>query len=177
MAAGYAKRGIVAVAPSYRLGRNPDHVEDVAEAVRWVVRNIEQYGGDPRQIYLSGHSAGGNIVSLLACSHHLDDMRNEGDDRGVIKGVVAISGVYSLHSPMGRPCAITAPLAGAMNAIYYRMYVKPVFGDNKEVAVANSPTCLIQVVLFKPCSRLKPLHIPIHAGFHASPFQRVASSL
>ena len=58
MAAGYARRGIIAVAPSYRLGHSPDHVEDVAEAVRWVVRNIERYGGNPNQIYLSGHSAG-----------------------------------------------------------------------------------------------------------------------
>ena len=87
MAAGYARRGLIAVAPSYRLGHSPDHVEDVAAAVRWVVRNIDKYGGDPSQIHLSGHSAGGNIVSLLACSHHLDDLRREGDHRGVIKGL------------------------------------------------------------------------------------------
>lgn len=38
---------------------------DAAEAVRWVHRNIEAFGGDPEKIVLAGQSAGGTIVSAL----------------------------------------------------------------------------------------------------------------
>ena len=41
-------------------------IEDCAAAVAWVCSNIGQYGGSTDKIYLSGHSAGGYIVNLLA---------------------------------------------------------------------------------------------------------------
>lgn len=43
----------------------PTHNEDVAAAVAWVHDNIAQYGGDPNQIALLGHSAGAQIVASV----------------------------------------------------------------------------------------------------------------
>jgi len=37
---------------------HPDHCRDVASAIRWVIDNIDQHGGDPTRIVLLGHSAG-----------------------------------------------------------------------------------------------------------------------
>ncbi|MBN8867925.1 MAG: alpha/beta hydrolase [Solirubrobacterales bacterium] len=45
--------------------RAPDHVRDVAEAIRWLSRNVASHGGDPDRIVLVGHSAGAHLVSLL----------------------------------------------------------------------------------------------------------------
>ncbi len=41
--------------------RHPIQAEDVAKAIAWVRENIEQYGGDPDRLFLSGHSAGKSI--------------------------------------------------------------------------------------------------------------------
>lgn len=40
-------------------------LDDAALATAWVVNNIDQYGGNPSKIYLSGHSAGGYLVAML----------------------------------------------------------------------------------------------------------------
>lgn len=37
----------------------------MCRAVRWVYDNIEYYGGNPKQLTISGHSAGAHLVSLL----------------------------------------------------------------------------------------------------------------
>jgi acetyl esterase/lipase len=46
--------------------RFPVHEQDVAAAVAWVHEHIARYGGDPDAIALLGHSAGAQIVALLA---------------------------------------------------------------------------------------------------------------
>lgn len=44
----------------------PAHPHDVGEAIGWLNRNVGEYGGDPSRIILIGHSAGAQIVSLVA---------------------------------------------------------------------------------------------------------------
>ena len=49
----------------YRLGNvslAPAAVEDSLCALRWVVRNAEQYGFDPEKLVVSGNSAGGHLA-------------------------------------------------------------------------------------------------------------------
>lgn len=54
-----AKRGYVCVTVSYRTDLPfPVPVQDVAAALKWVKDCIEPFGGDPNNIFLSGHSAG-----------------------------------------------------------------------------------------------------------------------
>ncbi len=65
----YRDAGYIEVAPEYRFSQNakcPAYINDAAEAVAWVWRNIEKYGGDKRKIIVSGHSAGAYITSMLA---------------------------------------------------------------------------------------------------------------
>ena len=58
------------VVPSYRLmpgAPHPAQIEDATAAVEWVVKNIAQYGGDPKRMYLGGHSAGGHLKTPADC--------------------------------------------------------------------------------------------------------------
>lgn len=42
----------------------PTHNRDVAQAIKWIYENIDQYGGNPNKLALLGHSAGAHLVSL-----------------------------------------------------------------------------------------------------------------
>ena len=61
-------QGIAVVTANYRLHpkvKNPVYTQDAAAAVAWTMKNIERYGGDPKRIYVSGHSAGGYLTSMI----------------------------------------------------------------------------------------------------------------
>ncbi len=64
-------RGWVCVAINYRLSPKatwPDHIVDAKRAVAWVKEHIDDYGGDPTFVAVSGGSAGGHLCALLALS-------------------------------------------------------------------------------------------------------------
>jgi acetyl esterase/lipase len=95
-----ASQGIGVVLPNYRLSpsvMHPEHVRDVARAVRWTKDHIAEHGGNPDRLYLMGHSAGGHLVSLLATDESY--LKAEDMSPRDIKGVIAIGGVY--HIPPG----------------------------------------------------------------------------
>lgn len=91
----FAQAGFGVAIINYRLTPevvHPAHTEDVAQALNWLLDNSAEYGGDPERIVLSGHSAGGHIISLLALdSQYLDAVNRSVDD---IMGIVGYSGVY-----------------------------------------------------------------------------------
>lgn len=63
-----ARKNVVTVVIDYPKspGANYDEMAtDAAKSVKWVKDNIEQYGGDPNKIYISGHSAGGHLAALI----------------------------------------------------------------------------------------------------------------
>jgi len=64
-----ASRGWVCVASNYRLSPKatmPDHIVDVKRAIAWIREHIEEYGGDPDFVCITGGSAGGHLCSLAA---------------------------------------------------------------------------------------------------------------
>ncbi len=64
-----ASRGMVAVLADYRLYpqvRYPVFIEDSAHAVAWTLQEVQRYGGDPRRVYLMGHSAGAYNAAMVA---------------------------------------------------------------------------------------------------------------
>lgn len=65
----FARRKVVMVIMDYPLA--PEYkvhamAKASAKGVQWVQENIAAYGGDPNQIYVSGHSAGGHLSALIA---------------------------------------------------------------------------------------------------------------
>ena len=92
------EKGIAVVAVNYRLHpevKAPAYIEDAAAAVAWTFRNIERYGGSPERIFISGHSAGGYLTSMIGldkrwlAAHQID--ANE------IAGLIPYSGHTITH--------------------------------------------------------------------------------
>lgn len=67
-------------------------------AIAWAYHNVSTYGGDVNRFFISGHSAGGHLVSLVA----LDSQFLEAAKVPLhfVKGVMSISGIYTLSHPM-----------------------------------------------------------------------------
>ena len=65
----FAAHGVGAAVISYRLQPDVgwrDQVDDVEHAVAWLRAHLAVRGGDPRAIFLSGHSAGAQLASWAA---------------------------------------------------------------------------------------------------------------
>ncbi len=62
------EKGVAVAAVNYRLFpqvQAPAYIEDAAAAVAWTVKHIEEFGGDPQKVFVSGHSAGGYLASMI----------------------------------------------------------------------------------------------------------------
>lgn len=60
--------GYLIVSIEYRLSpkvKAPAYIEDAAAGTAWVFKNIEKYNGNTKQIFLSGHSAGGYLDLMI----------------------------------------------------------------------------------------------------------------
>ncbi|MEO8383973.1 MAG: alpha/beta hydrolase, partial [Betaproteobacteria bacterium] len=86
-------RGYVVVVPDYRLYPEvtfPTYMSDAALAVKWTFDNIGKYGGDTNNVFVMGHSAGGQLAALVAYDKsYLDRI---GVDSRRIRGVVSLAG-------------------------------------------------------------------------------------
>jgi acetyl esterase/lipase len=84
----FARNGVVGVTMNYRLAPKapwPAGGEDVAAALRWVKKNIADFGGDPERIFVYGQSAGGTHAA-----HYVFDERLQpaGGDDGVAGAIL-----------------------------------------------------------------------------------------
>lgn len=85
-----ARKGIVAVIIDYPLSPKyqvHDMAKASAQAVNWTSENIQAYGGDPDRIFVSGHSAGGHLASLISVRDEYFDTLGVSNP---IKGTVLI---------------------------------------------------------------------------------------
>jgi acetyl esterase/lipase len=100
-----ARRGWVCVTFNYRLSPQaswPDHLVDCKRAIAWIRAHIEEFGGDPGFIAVSGASAGGHLCSLLALTPGEPGWQPgfEGEDTSV-DACLPFYGVYDLTGDPG----------------------------------------------------------------------------
>ena len=92
------EQGFAVVAVNYRLSpkvKNPAYIEDAAEAVAWVFKNIEKYGGRKDYIFVSGHSAGGYLSLILAMDKKY--LAAYGADADSVAAYLPVSGQTVTH--------------------------------------------------------------------------------
>ena len=98
--------GAALVAVNYRLSspdngvRWPDHGQDVAAAVAWVVEQGAAHGLDPSRLVLVGHSAGAQLVASMAA--HPTLLTDAGVDRSAVDCVVVLDVQLDLLYRRGR---------------------------------------------------------------------------
>jgi acetyl esterase/lipase len=95
--AALANAGYVTVLPDYRLypeAKFPAFVQDGADALAWVAGHAREIGGDPRRIYVAGHSAGAHLAAMLA--YDRSHLARRGLPPDTIRGFIGLSGPYAL---------------------------------------------------------------------------------
>jgi arylformamidase len=122
----WAQAGVVMVNLNYRLTpdvMHPAHVEDVAAGISWVHKNIDRHDGDPKRIFLLGHSAGAHLVALVATNPKylkVHDLTPQ-----TLAGVMPIdTASYELAST---------------RTLLVRKMIRDAFGDKPEVLAEASP--------------------------------------
>jgi acetyl esterase/lipase len=88
----FAAQGFVTIVADYRLVpevRFPAFLQDGALAVKWARDNAARYGGDPKRISLSGHSAGAYQAAMLALDPRY--LRDAGVDPKIIRAAALLA--------------------------------------------------------------------------------------
>lgn len=91
-------RGINLVSVSYRLsprGDFPCFLDDAASATAWTFRNISKYGGDPKKIFISGHSAGGYLALMIGMDPKY--LAPYGISNRSLAGIIPVSAQVTTH--------------------------------------------------------------------------------
>jgi acetyl esterase/lipase len=90
--------GLVVIAVNYRLfpkAALSECIDDAAAAVAWAFREVEKYGGDRSKIFVSGHSAGGYLTSMIGLDKKW--LEAYGVDADSIAGLIPFSGQAITH--------------------------------------------------------------------------------
>ncbi|WP_180899524.1 alpha/beta hydrolase [Martelella soudanensis] len=97
LARPFVERGVTVVLPNYGLCPAVTMDEIAGQCRRsfeWIWLNAASFGGDEARLFVSGHSAGGQIAAMLLA----DDWSGLGSRSGFpIKGVTAVSGLFDLE--------------------------------------------------------------------------------
>ncbi len=116
------EQGMIIVAPNYRLFpkvKSPVYIQDAAAAVAWVFKHISEYGGDPNLIYLSGHSAGGYLASMIGLDKQW--LAAHSIDANSIAGLIPFSGHTITHFTVREERGIAGeqPIIDALAPLYH----------------------------------------------------------
>lgn len=119
---GLLKKGIGIVSVKYRLYpkiKCPVYMEDAAAATAWVFKNIHKYSGDTTAIFVSGHSAGGYLTSMIGLDKsYLQKMEI---DANRIAGLIPLSGHTITHFTVRKERGIdgTQPIVDKYAPLYH----------------------------------------------------------
>ena len=113
----------IVVVPNYRVYPEvtfPGFLEDGAAATAWTFKNIATYGGDPKTVFLAGHSAGAYVAIMLALDREYLAKAGVGD--AGLAGGIGISGPYDflpIHRPDIKPIFEVVPDMDVTQPIHY----------------------------------------------------------
>jgi acetyl esterase/lipase len=89
----FVDKGFVFVSTNYRLLPSVDMetiVRDIAKSIRWVHDHIAVHGGDPKRLFIMGHSAGAQLAALVCTDGRY--LKAEGLSLAITRGCVPVDG-------------------------------------------------------------------------------------
>ena len=104
VAAELVKHGVTVAVPNYALCPAvtvEEIVRQVLQACAWLYRNGTNFGAPLGNLYVSGHSAGGHLTAMAIAA--LFPVFRPDLPRKVVRGGLAISGVYDLRDLVNVP--------------------------------------------------------------------------
>lgn len=115
-------KGFAVIGVNYRLSpkvKAEKCIEDAAAAVAWAFNNIAGYGGDTSLIFVSGHSAGGYLTSMIGLDKKW--LQKEAIDANKIAGLIPFSGQCITHFEIRRENGIpeTQPTIDNFAPLFY----------------------------------------------------------
>lgn len=150
-----AEQGFVVLNLNYALA--PEHpfpraVEDTVHAARWLTRNAESYGGDPRRLAIGGDSAGANLA-LAAIAYLGGGAPGERIDERDLAGVdVGFGGALLLYGIYDFPLLVSSPTgpSGTVEVMFNSAYLGPAFIWRHRSPLV-SPIGATNLASFPPC--------------------------
>jgi acetyl esterase/lipase len=102
-----AARGVMALVTDYRLYpevRYPDFLSDSAQALAYGLDHAARLGGDPKRVFVMGHSAGGYNAAMLALDARW--LKAAGHAPSDLAGWIGLAGPYDFYpivNPQAKP--------------------------------------------------------------------------
>ena len=154
LAHSLAEAGIGFVAVNYRLSPKatyPAYIEDAAAAFAWTFANIAAHGGDPKCIFISGHSAGGYLTLMVGMDERY--LRKLGVELSAIAGLLPVSGQtmthYTVREERGIPSRYTIT-ADEAAPVYHAAKSTPsmlvLYADNDMAARQAENEYLVEIM-------------------------------
>ena len=119
---GLLEKGIAVVTVNYRMHpkvKHPAYIEDAAAAVAWTFKNIKKYNGDPGKIFVTGHSAGGYLASMVGLDKSY--LKKYNIDANTLAGLIPFSGHTITHFTIRKEMGIegTQPIIDKYAPLYH----------------------------------------------------------
>ena len=119
---GFLEKGVAVVTVNYRMHpkvKHPVYIEDAAAAVAWTFKNIEKYNGDPKKIFVTGHSAGGYLANMIGLDTSY--LAKHNIDANDIAGLVPLSGHTITHFTIRKEMGIegTRPIVDKYAPLFH----------------------------------------------------------
>ena len=100
--------GVIGV--GYRLSPNaahPAYLEDAAAATAWTLRHIAEHGGDPKRVFIAGHSAGGYLAAMIGMDPRW--LAAQGLSNRDLAGIIPVSAQVTTHFQVKKLLGDTDP--------------------------------------------------------------------
>jgi acetyl esterase/lipase len=137
-------RGWVCVAPNYPLAPQstwPDLIVACKQALVWIKENIEDYGGDPNFIAVTGGSAGGHLAALLSLTPNDPEYQPGFEDKDTtVQACVPFYGAYDMANILNIKASERE----------YRWFLAPKLFKTKDREVARRASPLTRVTADAP---------------------------